>query len=35
MPYQQYQGKLQLYSKDFSELRTEEEKEALRQELQR
>lgn len=34
-PYQQYQGKLQLYSKDFSELRTEEEKEALRQQLQR
>jgi lipase chaperone LimK len=34
-PYQQYQSKLQLYSKDLSELRTEEEKEALRQQLQR
>ncbi len=35
MPYQQYQSKLQLYSKDFSDLHTEEEKEALRQQLQR
>jgi Proteobacterial lipase chaperone protein. len=34
-PYEQYQEKLQLYSKDLSELRTEEEKEALRQQLQR
>ncbi len=34
-PYQRYQEKLQLYLNDFSVLRTEEEKEALKQRLQR